>query len=206
MTLGGKGYVTSKSTKSTMSDARKVKFTSHYASSKTRNLHWLQNKKKYQKRISPVTKIPYILPNFVTYRGCFSWLRATGRTCLSVAPVIPISYLQNRITILACGNRTSYKAKYRKGAHYVNHTVNGFIIANQFYNYNSYHNSYTTQDSLDIAFDPRGMLVDSVNKIHWCVNSLLIACEHNGPYFVTQLCQPADQKMAEYDAIVFTYQ
>jgi len=33
------------------------------------------------------------------------------------------------------------------------------------------------------------MLVGSVNKIHWCVNSLLTAWEHNGPYFDTQLCQ-----------------
>lgn len=153
-----------------------------------------------------MAKIPYILPNFVICRGCFNWLRATERTCLSVAPVTRISYLHNRTTTLSCRNRTSYKAKYRKGAHYVNHTVNGFIIANQFHNYNSDHNSYTTQDSLDIAFDPRALLVGSVNKIHWCVNSLLTACEHNGPYFDTQLCQPADQKVAEYDAFVFTYQ
>jgi hypothetical protein len=51
-------------------------------------------------------------------------------------------------------------------SHYVNHIANGFIIANQFHNYNSDHNGCMTEDSLDVAFDPRGMLVDLANKIH----------------------------------------
>jgi hypothetical protein len=65
------------------------------------------------------------------------WL-LNGEDWLSVPYLIQTTFLEDKNPelwrLLACGNHTSYKAKYWKAAHYVDHITNGFIIANQFRN------------------------------------------------------------------------